>query len=146
MKTMKTISVAVVDETCRAACKAMKLQSKQLLMLSASYSKLSFEASGDDILEALNATMNSIERVQDSLTKAAKKMKMDTDESRLPCFPDTVVVTAKEYLFLNAVLQEYTKTFTQDSSGNYSLFSSSLDICSGARQTCLDSAEKSKDS
>lgn len=136
-------SVAVVDETCRAACKAIKLQSKQLLMLSASYSKLPFEASGDEILEVLSVTMESIERVQDSLTKAAKKMKMGLeDETRLPSAPETVIVTAKEYLFLNAVFQEYTK----DSSETYSLFCSSLDICSEARQTCLDNAEKLKGS
>lgn len=145
---MATPSVAVVDETCRAACKAMKLQSKQLLMLSASYSKLPFDEAGDEVLRVLAVTMESIQNIQESLTRAARTMKQDLEESTLPRFPDTMVVTAKEYAFLNAVFQEYTSS---DSSKEFSLFCSPSDICVGARskldQTqCQDNAETSKDS
>lgn len=138
-------SVAVVDETCRAACKAMKLQSKQLFLLNASYNKIPFEVAGDEILEALSVTMESIERVQDSLTKAAKKINKDFQDEGLPNPPETVVITAKEYAFLNAVFQEYV-TSTQNTSENYSLFCSPFDICAGARKTCLDNEEKLKGS
>jgi len=141
---MATPSVAVVDETCRAACKAMKLQSKQLLMLSASYSKLSFD--GDEILRVLAVTMESLQNIQESLTKAAKRMKLDLDETTVPRFPDTMVVTVKEYEFLNAVFQEYITITLPPSSKEFSLFCSSSDICAEARSQCQDNAEKSKDS
>ena len=139
---MATPSVAVVDETCRAACKAMKLQSKQLLMLSASYSKLPFDEAGDEILRVLAVTMESIQNIQESLTGAARAMNQGlAEELGDPHFPDTIVVTAKEYAFLNAVFQEY----TTDSSKEFSLFSSPSDICAGARP-CQDNAKTSKDS
>lgn len=139
-------SVAVVDETCRAACKALHLQSKQLLMLSSSYAKVPFDRSGDDILQALNVTIESLQTIQESLSKAAKSMKCDLDledTNNLKVFPDTIVVTGKEYAFLNAVFQEYTDSI---SSQDYSLFCSPHDICESARQTCLENAEKSNSS
>lgn len=145
---MATPSVAVVDETCRAACKAMKLQSKQLLMMSASYSKLSFD--GDEILRVLAVTMESIQNIQESLTAAAKTMKQDLEEATVPHFPDTMVVTTKEYAFLNAVFQKYTATVLPvppPSSTEFSLFCSPSDMCAGARsKLCQDNAETSKDS
>lgn len=141
---MSTPSVAVVDETCRSACKALKLQSKQLLMLSSSYAKLPFDNSGDEILQVLSVTMESINTIQESLTKAATAMKSDIDLDNLELrFPETVVVTAKEYAFLNTVFEEYTKGI---SSKDYSLFCSPSDICGSARQSCQENAEKSNDS
>lgn len=133
-----TPSVAVVDETCRAACKAMKLQSKQLLMLSASYAKLPFDNAGDEILDVLDVTMKSIQAIQESLTTAAAAMKQDLDVSFN--FPHTVVVTDKEYEFLNAIFLEYTSSI---SSKDFSLFCSPSDICAEARPSCQDNAEKS---
>ena len=151
---MPTPSISVVDDTCRAACKSMKLMSKQLLIMSSSYAKLPFDKSGDEILEVLSVTMKSIRLIQDSLTKAATSMKLDMQH--LPdtldtqhLFPDTVEITAKEYAFLNAVFQEYTEIFS-GASENYSLFSSVTGICSAARavqpSTCQDNAEKSNGS
>ena len=135
-------SVAVVDETCRAACKAMKLQSRQLLMLSASYAKLPFDEASDEILQVLAVTMESIRNTQESLTNAARAMSMDTKKQEDPHFPETMVVTVKEYKFLNAVFEEYT---TKTHSSEFSLFYSPSDICAEAR-SCQDSAETSKDS
>ena len=141
---MPTPSVAVVDDTCRAACKAMKLQSKQLLMLSSSYAKLPFRNSGDEILQVLSATMESIQNVQESLSKAAIAMRQELGNStKIEEFPETILVTAKEYALLNAVFQEYTNNI---SSRDYSLFCSASDICSEARQSCLDNVKKSNDS
>lgn len=152
---MATPSVAVVDDTCKAACKAMKLQSKQLLMLSASYAKLPFDNAGDDILKVLDVTMKSIQNIQESLTSAASAMNQDLDNNvNLNVsldVPRTFVVTAKEYAFLNAVFQEYTSSLSR-SSKDFSLFCSHSDICAGARQPqstesteqpCQDNAEKS---
>ena len=138
-------SVAVVDETCRAACKALKLQSEQLLKLSSSYAKVPFDCAGDDILQVLRVTMESIQTMQESLTEAAKSMKCDLEETptTLKVFPDTIVVTGKEYTFLNAVFQEYTDSI---SSRDYSLFCSPHDICDSARQSCQENAEKSNES
>lgn len=144
---MPTPSVAVVDETCRAACKSMKLMSKQLLMMSSSYAKLPFDKCSDEILEVLAVTIKSINLIQDSLTRAATRMKLDFPEpDTKPDVPDTVVVTAKEYALLNAVFREYTEIFS-GASQNYSLFSSVTDICSAARPiSCQDNAEKSNSS
>lgn len=138
-------SVAVVDETCRAACKAMKLQAKQLLMLSASYAKLPFDNSGPEIFQVLTVTMDSIQKIQKTLTTAAEHMKEDLGniESISIAPPQTLVVTAKEYAFLNAVFQEYTASIV-DSSQDFSLFS--MDIGETARRSCRDNAEKSNDS
>lgn len=148
---MPTPSISVVDDTCRAACKSMKLVSKQLLIMSSSYAKLPFDKCGDEILEVLSVTMKSVRLMQDALTKAATSMKLDMqhvpDTPHL--FPDTVEITAKEYAFLNAVFQEYTD-ISSGASEHYSLFSSVTDICSAARavqpSTCQDNAEKSNGS
>lgn len=138
-------SISVVDDTCRAACKSMKLVSKQLLIMSSSYAKLPFDKSSDEILEVLSVTMESIRLMQDSLTKAATSMKLDLDTlDTQHLFPDTVVVTAKEYAFLNAVFHDYIEVFS-GASKNYSLFSSATDICSAARP-CQDNAGKSNGS
>lgn len=148
---MPTPSISVVDDTCRAACKSMKLMSKQLLVMSSSYAKLPFDKSGDEILEVLSVTMKSVSVMQDSLTKAALSMKLDmqhlpntqnTQDTRefRHLFPDTVVVTAKEYALLNAAFLEYTAMLS-GASENYSLFSSVTDMCSAARP-CQDNAEK----
>ena len=147
---MPTPSVAVVDDTCRAACKSMKLMSKQVLIMSSSYAKLPFDKCGDEILDVLAITIKSISLMQDSLTKAAAKMKLDMqpdfpEQDTQGTFPDTVVVTAKEYALLNAVFEEYTERFSR-ASESYSLFSSANDMCSATRpvqSTCQDSAEKS---
>lgn len=152
---MPTPSISVVDDTCRAACKSMKLMSKQLLIMSSSYAKLPFDKSGDEILEVLSVTMKSISLMQDSLTKAATSMNLDMQhlpntlntqdtQDTQHLFPDTVVVTAKEYALLNAVFLEYTEILS-GASENYSLFSSANDICSAARP-CQDNAEKSNGS
>lgn len=146
---MPTPSVAVVDDTCRAACKSMKLLSKQLLILSSSYAKLPFERAGDDIHRVLSVTMSSIQNIQEALVEAALKMNLDL-ESRVPSdlVPETVVVTVKEYTLLNAVFQEYTENVAS-SSNNYSLFCSGSDICSDAREnsfkSCQDNGEKSNE-
>lgn len=136
-------SVAVVQETCVAACKAMKLQSKQLLLLSASYAKLPFDNAGNEILNVLGVTMKAIQQIQESLTIAGEAMNQDLEEDFNQDFPQTLVVTEKEYAFLNAVFQEYTSSIlSEDSSKDFSLFCSTSDICTGARP-CQDNAEKS---
>lgn len=145
---MPTPSVTTVDDTCRAACKSMGLLSKQLLILSSSYAKLPFEKSGDEIHQVLSVTMASIRNIQRVLRSAAEKMNEDLEspnQDSRPLFPDTVVVTAKEYAFLNAVFQEYTETVV-NSSKSYSLFCSESDICAEARNSCQDKGEKSKES
>ena len=137
---MSSPSVAVVEETCVAACKAMKLQSKQLLMLSASYAKLPFDNAGNEILNVLDVTMKAIQNIQESLTNAGSAMNQDLGIN-MNNFPKTLVVTEKEYAFLNAVFQEHTSSiFSEDSSKDFSLFCSGNDICAGAR--CQDNGEK----
>ena len=139
---MSTPSVAVVEETCVAACKAMKLQSKQLLMLSASYAKLPFDNAGNEILNVLDVTMKAIQKIQESLTSAGESMNQDLGNVD-NTFPQTLVVTAREYAFLNAVFQEYTSSILpEDSSKDFSLFCSTSDICTVAQQSCQDNAEK----
>lgn len=148
---MPTPSVAIVDDTCRAACKSMRLLSKQLMILSSSYTRLPFERSGDEIHQVLSVTMSSIQNIQEVLKTAAEKMNEDLqiDQDVQPQFPETVSVTAEEYAFLNAVFQEYTETVV-NSSKKYSLFCSGNDICSEARtltpKPCQDKGEKSKES
>lgn len=142
--TTSTPSVAVVEETCVAACKAMKLQSKQLLMLSASYAKLPFNNAGNEILNVLDVTMKAIQNIQESLTSAGCAMNQDLGvDVNDNNFPQTLVVTEKEYTFLNAVFEEHTSSIlSEDSSKDFSLFCSTSDICAEARQSCQNNAEK----
>lgn len=135
---MHTPSVGTVHDTCQSACKTMKLQSKQLMTLSASYSKRPFEKSGDAILETLTITMESLHKLQDSLLKTAKIMKMELESDHIVDV-DTVTVTKKEYVLLNAVFDEYTNVIT---SNEFSLFSNQHNIQSGLLE-CRDNEEKS---
>lgn len=140
-------SVAVVEESCSAACKALRQQCKQLLILSSSYAKLPVDNAGADILEVLSITIKSVNAIQDSLTRAAISIKADIDtdtpdDEEHTVFPDKIVVTAKEYAFLNAVFKEYTRIVV--SSQDFSLFCTPSDICGVARHSCQENAEISK--
>lgn len=140
---MPAPSVDVVDQLCKSACKAMKLQSKQLLMLNASYAKQKFNKSADDILKALQITVKSIHDVQNSLTETAILMNQEFDKQLEDDLleddlPTTYLVTQKEYIFYNVVLQEYYEIITA-SSKDFSLFSSPLD-----RESCLANVETLK--
>lgn len=135
-------SVAVVDETCRTARNAIKTLSKHLVIMSSVYSKLPFEKSGPEVLEALRVITESIDAIQESVGKANKSIELNLNV-KLPQgnFPDTVVITTKEYAFLNAVLERYTTQVC--SSTAFSLFSSDNNICSDVRQPCPN-ADRSK--
>lgn len=122
-------SFGVVDDTCRAACRAMNLQSKQLMILNASYSKRPFDKSGDVVMKALTTTMTSIQETQRALKEAAQSMKMELETEDVHV-PNNVLVTAKEYVFLNVIFEEYTDTIT---SREFSLFSKQHDICKQCR-------------
>ena len=117
-------SEAVVKDTCMSACKIMKLISKQLMVMSASYERIKLENSSSPIYETLGVIMESINSMQDSLIKTGSMMKIElAKELEGETFPEQVIVTAKEYRLLNAVFLEYMTS--QCTSESYSLFSSS---------------------
>lgn len=138
-------SFAIVNETCIATCKSMKGLSRQLMLLSASYQKGNFSTSGVIIYRSLLQIMESVRHIQDSLEIAAKSMNFDIDsESDEISFPDSFVITTKEYAFLNSVLAEYTSIIT---SKPFSLFSSQLidvDLHREINTQCPDNEEKLK--
>ena len=129
-------SFAVVSETCLAACKCMKGISKQLMLLSGSYKKGEFVSSSADIYDCLSQIMQSVKKMQESLETAGKSMNVEICELEKHSFPDTFMVTAKEYVFLNKVMAEYTDIIT---SKPFSLFSSHH-----INLPCPDNADKSK--
>ena len=139
---MATPSSTLVNETCLEACKAMKLQSRQLLKLSASYDKIPFEKSGKDILETLNITIKSLNDIQNSLIRTGKIMNSEIEDNTFLEPIETVVVTKKEFILLNAVFREYTDVLT---SNNFSIFSKSHGMNNLLGTPCQDKGEKSKD-
>ena len=136
---MTNPSFAFVNDTCLSTCKAMKLQSKQLMCLSSSYQKRPFDRSGKTILESLLKITKSINDIQNSLIEAGNEMKIDLETNNELVNDEPVIVTNKEYRLLNAVFQEYSDKFT---SNEFSLFSNPYDI---GLTICQDKEEKSKD-
>ena len=112
-----------VDECTRSACKSLKSLSRQLLMLNASYNSRDFNASGPAITKALRQVMESVQCIQHTLTEAGLAMNADMDGVCVDAAPSSVVVSEKEYAFLNAVFAEYVANFARTSE-EFSLFSS----------------------
>ena len=119
-------SFAFVNDTCLSACKAMKLQSKQLMCLSSSFQKRPFEKSGESILEALMKITKSINDIQDSLIETGNEMNIELETNKELINDEPILVTNKEYRLLNNVFQEYTEII--DTSNEFSIFSNSHDI------------------
>lgn len=122
-------SEAIVGETSMSACRMMKMMSKQLIILSTTYKKVPFEKRKctDTIYKTLKVVIESIKKMQESLIESGKAMNAemgDTDMDGDAQFPTEVVITTKEYRFLNAVFLEY-MTSNQGSSEAFSLFSQS---------------------
>lgn len=122
-------SEAIVEETSMSACKMMKMMSKQLLILSATYKKVPFEKRKctDTIYKTLKVVVQSIEKMQESLIESGRAMNEEIDETDMTGdtkFPSEVVITLKEYRFLNALFLEYMSN-THGSSEDFSLFSQS---------------------
>jgi len=116
-------SDALVKDTCMSACKMMKMVSKQLMVMSASYDRIPFEKSSSPIYDTLGVIMSSIGAIQESLIKTGSIMKIELNEELSgENFPDEIVITTKEYKLLNAVFLEYMTA--QSTSEEYSLFSS----------------------
>lgn len=67
--------------------------------------------------------MTSVQRMQDALTEAALAMNAEMGVKEVDAGPSGVVISEKEYLFLNAVFAEYTEKFAT-TSREFSLFSS----------------------
>lgn len=125
---MQAPSEKFVDESTRSVCSSLKSLSKQLLLLNASYGKREFRSSGPAITEALRQVITSVQWIQDTLTEAALAMKTEIDGGGgVGPGPESVVVSAKEYTFLNAVFVAYTELLgaqASQASKEFSLFSS----------------------
>lgn len=116
-------SANFVDDSTRAACSSLKSISKQLMLLNASYSSKDFTSSGPAIAKALQQVMTSVGWIQDTLTEAALAMNTELEETEVQQGPSSVIVSNKEYKFLNAVFAEYMEKMTS-TSREFSLFSS----------------------
>lgn len=145
-------SASFVDESSRAVCTSLKAICKQIFMLNVSYQRKTFRKSGKTISRTLSEVVACMSDMQDSLTAAAKEMKFEIEASETDdhtrSIPEEVVISGKEYAFLNSVFREYTKDVmsTPESSDGFSLFSrTSVDPF--PLEPCLqDSAMKSNDS
>lgn len=133
-------SFAVVNELCISGCKSLKNLSKQLVQLSASYHKGDFSDSGVIIYKSLLQFLESVNNMQDALQIAGKSMctELDPENTKQPTFPETFIITAKEYVFLNKIFEEYTR-ITLSTSEPFSLFSSPL-----IKEPCPDNEKKLK--
>lgn len=130
-----TVSAAVVDDTCRTARSAIRVLSKHLVVMSSAYSKQQFQTTRPEVPEALRIITECIDIMQASVLKAGESMKLNLNLKLLPSeleFPEKVVITAKEYAFLNAVFRQQTEQLLcgkpDASSTTFSLFSSRNDI------------------
>ncbi len=122
-------SEAIVEETSMTACRMMKMISKQLMILCATYKKVPFEKRKctDKIYKTMKVVVQSISKMQESLIESGTVMNADIDETDATGdtqFPSEVVITLKEYRFLNAVFLEYISE-RHGSSDDFSLFSRS---------------------
>lgn len=115
-------SANFVDASTRSACCSLKSLSKQLMLLNGSYSKREFKQSGPAITKALQQVMTSVRWIQETLTEAALAMNAEMGDTKVDASPSAVVVSEKEYVFLNAVFAEYTEKFAT-TSREFSLFS-----------------------
>ena len=116
-------SANFVDDSTRSACSSLKSLSKQLMLLNASYGKREFKTSGPAITKALSQVMTSVRWIQDTLTEAALAMNTEMEVDEIEAGPSSVVISEKEYAFLNAVFGEYTEKVASTSK-DFSLFSS----------------------
>lgn len=116
-------SANFVDASTRSACCSLRSLSKQLMLLNGSYGAREFKQSGPAITKALQQVMTSVQWIQDTLTEAALAMNTEMDEKKIEPGPSGVVISEKEYAFLNAVFAEYTEKFAT-TSREFSLFSS----------------------
>ena len=127
------LSISTIDDTSRAACKTMKMLSKQMMILNVSLKKDDnfVSAHGDEIYKVLSNSLSSLRGIQNSLLKLGVKIMNSDDTKQIEKDigelekedPKYITVTLKEYAFLNIVFLEYTKIQT-NSSDEYSLFSS----------------------
>lgn len=127
------LSISTIDDTSRAACKTMKMLSKQMMILNASFKKDEdfISSHGDEIYKVLSNSLSALRGIQNSLLKLGVKIMNSDDTKQIEedigeiekDTPTCITVTLKEYTFLNAVFLEYTKIQT-NSSDEYSLFSS----------------------
>ena len=136
---MTNPSCTFVNDACLSACKAIKLQSKQLMFLSSSYTKKPFLHAGESVLDTLTSVMKHLNDIQDCLNKTGNIMKIELDKNEELVQDDLIVVTKKEYLLLNAVFQEYSEFLT---SNDFSIFSNAHDIHKELGLKCQDSGEK----
>ena len=136
---MTSLSSTFVNDACLSVCKAIKLQSKQLMILSSSYAKLPFLQAGESVLNTLTSVMKHINDIQDCLNETGNIMRIELDKNEELVQDDLVVVTKKEYLFLNAVFQEYSELLT---SKDFSIFSNAHDIHKELGLRCQDNEEK----
>lgn len=143
-----TPSASFVDDSSRAVSSSLKAICKQMFMLNASYQKKAFPSSGESITHAIQEVFTCINTMQQSLTAAAREMsvEMESEDSAGPgVFPEEIVITGKEYAFLNAVFIEYTENITS-TSREFSLFSSHR-VDQFPTPSCLqDSDTRSNDS
>lgn len=112
-----------VDDSTRSACSSLKSLSKQLMLLNASYGRRDFGTCGPAITRALQQVMTSVRSMQDTLTEAALAMNAELNDPGIKPAPSSIVVSEKEYTFLNAVFGEYLAQVT-GMSEQFSLFSS----------------------
>ncbi|CAM9709542.1 unnamed protein product [Ectocarpus sp. 6 AP-2014] len=133
-----------VDECTRSACRSLKSLSRQLLMLNASYSSRDFRTSGPAISKAFRQVMTSVRCMQDTLTEAGLAMNAEMEGVCVDAAPSSVVVSEKEYAFLNAVFAEYVARLARTSE-EFSLFSSdTVDVFGLSASACLqDSGQTS---
>ena len=138
-------SANFVDESTRSACSSLKSLSKQLMILNASYGSRDFRTSGPAITRALQQVMTSVRSIQDTLTEAALAMNTELDGPKIKPAPCSLVVSEKEYTFLNAVFGEYMAQVT-GTSEQFSLFSSDRVDVLGTAPCPQDSEPTSKNS
>lgn len=115
-------TASFVDASARSACRSLKSLSKQLMLLNASYGIGEFSTSGPVITRALRQVMESVQRMQDTLTEAGLEMNAEIGGRDVGPPPSSVVVSEKEYVFLNAVFSEYVANLACTSE-DFSLFS-----------------------
>jgi len=123
-------SPEVVRDVTQSAIKMMKLLSKQLQVLSATYEKMPLESSCVQIYETMEVVMESTRKIQESMVKTGNAINAEMSGSEISeeVFPDIVAVTRHEYNLLESIFQDAVDVQNNNinSSKDYSLFCSPL--------------------
>ena len=101
------LSPSIVIDACTAACKSMKLISKQLITFSSIYSRTPPSNTDSEIPGIFSELFSKISEIQDILNKLTVNTQLSIEPSNISEFPKNIILSHNEYIILYNVFMEY---------------------------------------